>query len=183
MGVTWNFNDTAAWSGGVVPPDSSTIYIVDAKMNLDLDNRVFGVVSVGNGLYIGLGSKLPSLITDYLNNVGTLSASSSTIIFNSTVADNNSGQPTCDGTSAITLNDVQIPSGAVVDFGSGDIGAEPNTETTVTGTLSLDGGAVVLYAPFYGGASTLKYNDSYTVSTRVDATKMFGSDERGSYQR
>ena len=88
------------------------------------------------------------------------------------MADNNSGQPTCDGTSAITLNDVQIPSGAVVDFGSGNIGAEPNTETTVTGTLSLDGGSVVLFAPFYGGASTLKYNDSYTVSTEWTANQI-----------
>ena len=66
---------------------------------------------------------------------------------------------------AITFNDVQIPSSAVVDFGSGAIGAEPNTEAYVNGTLSMDGGAVVLYPPFYGGASTLKYNDDYTVST------------------
>ncbi len=66
---------------------------------------------------------------------------------------------------AITFNDVQIPSSAVVDFGSGAIGAEPNTEADVNGTLSMDGGAVVLYPPFYGGASTLKYNDDYTVST------------------
>ena len=53
----------------------------------------------------------------------------------------------------------------MVDFGSGAIGAEPNTEAYVNGTLSMDGGAVVLYPPFYGGASTLKYNDDYTVST------------------
>ena len=59
VGVTWNFNDTAAWSGGVVPPDSSSIFIVDAKMNLNLDNRVFGVVSIGTGLYIGLRLEHP----------------------------------------------------------------------------------------------------------------------------
>ena len=174
MGVIWDFNDIAAWDGGSVPPDSSSISIIDAKMNLNLDNRVFGVVSVGAGSTLYLGSNTLT-ITDYLNNVGALFAESSTVIFNSTAADNGSGQSTCDGTGSITLNDVQIPSGAVVDFGSGDIGAEPNTETTVTGTLSLDGGAVVIYAPFYGGASTLKYNDSYTVSTEWTANEISAS--------
>jgi hypothetical protein len=143
-------------------------------MDLNIDNRVFGVVSVGTGSTLDLGSNTLT-ITDYLNNVGSLQAGSSTIIFNSTVADNNSGQTTCDGTSGIVLNDVQIPSGAVVDFGSGDIGAEPNTETTITGTLSLDGGAVVIFAPFYGAASTLKYNDSYTVSTEWTANEILAS--------
>ena len=174
LGVTWNFNDGAAWNGGSVPPDSSSIFIIDAKMDLDLDNRVFGVVSVGTGSTLWLGSNTLT-ITDYLNNVGTVHAESSTVIFNSTAADNDSGQSTCDGTSVITLNDGQIPSGAVVECGSGDIGAEPNTETTVTGTLSLDGGAVVIYAPFYGGASTLKYNDSYTVSTEWTANEISAS--------
>ena len=174
VGVTWNFNDVAAWNGGVVPPDSSSIFIIQAKMDLNIDNRVFGVINVGTGSNLDFGANTLT-ITDYLVNVGALQASSSTVIFNSTVADNNSGQATCDGTSAITLNDVQIPDGAVVDFGSGDIGAEPNTETTVTGTLSLDGGAVVLFAPFYGGASTLKYNDSYTVSTEWTANQTLAS--------
>ena len=59
-----------------------------------------------------------------------------------------------------------------MDFGSGAYGAEPNTETTVTGTLSLDGGAVVLYPPFYGGASTLKYNDALHGEHRVDQPTM-----------
>ncbi len=131
---------------------------------LDVDNYTFGVVNVTVGGSLDLGANTVT-ITDYLVNNGTLTASSSTVVFNSTVADNSSGQPTCDGVASITFNDVQIPSSAVVDFGSGAIGAEPNTEAYVNGTLSMDGGAVVLYPPFYGGASTLKYNDDYTVST------------------
>ena len=168
IGVVRNFSETAAWSGGVVPPSGSSISIVNAKIDLDVDNETFGTINVYSGSTFDLGSNTIT-ITDILNVVGTFHAESSTIIFDSTVADNSSGQTTCDGTSAIVLNDVQIPSSAVVDFGSGDVGAEPNTETTINGTLSLNGGSVVLFAPFYGAASTLKYNDSYTVSTEWTA--------------
>ena len=164
-GTTFSFNSGATWVGNAVPPSGSSIQIVEnSVVVLDVDNYTFGVVNVTVGGSLDLGANTVT-ITDYLVNNGTLTASSSTVVFNSTVADNSSGQPTCDGTSAITFNDVQIPSSAVVDFGSGAIGAEPNTEAYVNGTLSMDGGAVVLYPPFYGGASTLKYNDDYTVST------------------
>jgi len=165
IGTTPNFNSGATWVGNVVPPSGSSIQIVEnSVVVLDVDNYTFGVVNVTVGGSLDLGANTVT-ITDYLVNNGTLTASSSTVVFNSTVADNSSGQPTCDGVAAITFNDVQIPSSAVVDFGSGAIGAEPNTEAYVNGTLSMDGGAVVLYPPFYGGASTLKYNDDYTVST------------------
>jgi hypothetical protein len=164
-GTTFSFNSGATWVGNAVPPSGSSIQILEnSVVVLDVDNYTFGVVNVTVGGSLDLGANTVT-ITDYLVNNGTLTASSSTVVFNSTVADNSSGQPTCDGTSAITFNDVQIPSSAVVDFGSGAIGAEPNTEAYVNGTLSMDGGAVVLYPPFYGGASTLKYNDDYTVST------------------
>jgi hypothetical protein len=162
---SFNFNSAATWVGNAVPPSGSSIQIVEnSVVVLDVDNYTFGVVNVTVGGSLDLGANTVT-ITDYLVNNGTLTASSSTVVFNSTVADNSSGQPTCDGVAAITFNDVQIPSSAVVDFGSGAIGAEPNTEAYVNGTLSMDGGAVVLYPPFYGGASTLKYNDDYTVST------------------
>ena len=164
-GTTFSFNSGATWEGNVVPPSGSSIQIVqNSVIVLDVDNYTFGVVNVTLGGSLDLGANTVT-ITDYLVNNGTLTASSSTVVFNSTVADNSSGQPTCDGVTSITFNDVQIPSSAVVDFGSGAIGAEPNTEAYVNGTLSMDGGAVVLYPPFYGGASTLKYNDDYTVST------------------
>ena len=164
-GTTLSFNSGATWVGNAVPPSGSSIQIVEnSVVVLDVDNYTFGVVNVTVGGSLDLGANTVT-ITDYLVNNGTLTASSSTVVFNSTVADNSSGQPTCDGVAAITFNDVQIPSSAVVDFGSGAIGAEPNTEAYVNGTLSMDGGAVVLYPPFYGGASTLKYNDDYTVST------------------
>jgi len=164
-GTTFSFNSGATWEGNVVPPSGSSIQIVqNSVVVLDVDNYTFGVVNVTVGGSLDLGANTVT-ITDYLVNNGTLTASSSTVVFNSTVADNSSGQPTCDGVASITFNDVQIPSSAVVDFGSGAIGAEPNTEAYVNGTLSMDGGAVVLYPPFYGGASTLKYNDDYTVST------------------
>ena len=165
LGTTFSFNSGATWEGNVVPPSGSSIQIVqNSVIVLDVDNYTFGVVNVTLGGSLDLGANTLT-ITDYLVNNGTLTASSSTVVFNSTVADNSSGQPTCDGVASITFNDVQIPSSAVVDFGSGAIGAEPNTEAYVNGTLSMDGGAVVLYPPFYGGASTLKYNDDYTVST------------------
>ena len=164
-GTTFSFNSGATWVGNAVPPSGSSIQIVEnSVVVLDVDNYTFGVVNVTVGGSLDLGANTVT-ITDYLVNNGTLTASSSTVVFNSTVADNSSGQPTCDGVAAIIFNDVQIPSSAVVDFGSGAIGAEPNTEAYVNGTLSMDGGAVVLYPPFYGGASTLKYNDDYTVST------------------
>ena len=164
-GTTFSFNSGATWVGNAVPPSGSSIQIVEnSVVVLDVDNYTFGVVNVTVGGSLDLGANTVT-ITDYLVNNGTLTASSSTVVFNSTVADNSSGQPTCDGVASIIFNDVQIPSSAVVDFGSGAIGAEPNTEAYVNGTLSMDGGAVVLYPPFYGGASTLKYNDDYTVST------------------
>ena len=164
-GTTFSFNNAATWAENTVPPSGSSIQILEnSVVVLDVDNYTFGVVNVTVGGSLDLGANTVT-ITDYLVNNGTLTASSSTVVFNSTVADNSSGQPTCDGVAAITFNDVQIPSSAVVDFGSGAIGAEPNTEAYVNGTLSMDGGAVVLYPPFYGGASTLKYNDDYTVST------------------
>jgi len=165
IGTAPNFSSEATWVGNIVPPSGSSIQIVENSIVvLDVDNYTFGVVNVTVGGSLDLGANTVT-ITDYLVNNGTLTASSSTVVFNSTVADNSSGQPTCDGVAAIIFNDVQIPSSAVVDFGSGAIGAEPNTEAYVNGTLSMDGGAVVLYPPFYGGASTLKYNDDYTVST------------------
>ena len=72
-----------------------------------------------------------------------------------------------------------------MDFGSGDIGAEPNTEADVEWTrLSLDGGAVVLYPPFYGGASTFKYNDSLHGEHQSGLNNMLRLvDQRCSYPR
>ncbi len=98
-----------------------------------MDNLTLGVVNVTVGGSLDLGANTLT-ITDYLVNNGALTATSSTVVLNSTAADNSSGQPTCDGVSSITFNDVQIPSSAVVDFGSGAIGAEPNAEAYVNGT-------------------------------------------------
>ena len=117
-------------------------------------------------------------ITDYWNNSsGYVDAETSTVVFNSTIADNGSGQPTVDGATDIEFYNVEIPSGAVVDFGSGNIGNGTDAESRITGTLSLDGGAVVLYPPFYEAGSTLKYNDSYTVGPEWAHTSTLASDK------
>ena len=96
-GTTFSFNSGATWVGNAVPPSGSSIQIVEnSVVVLDVDNYTFGVVNVTVGGSLDLGANTVT-ITDYLVNNGTLTASSSTVVFNSTVADNSSGQPTCDG--------------------------------------------------------------------------------------
>ena len=159
-----NFSDGSTWIGGTAPSAGASVVITNRVVDLDVDISL-AVVSVENGGTLNLGSQTLT-VTDYLNNSsGYLNANSSTVVFNSTRADNNSGDPTVDGATETTFYNVEIPAGSVVDFGSGNIGQGVQSECLITGTLSLDGGAVVLYPPFYEGASVLKYNDDYTVST------------------
>ena len=162
---------TTTWSGGVVPPAGSNVTIPsNSYVSLTGDVEV-GVVSISTGGTLVLGSHTFT-VKDYMNVVGTLDAGTSTVVFDSNSAQNTS-QPTVDGTEpGVTLYNVQIPSGAYVDFGEGDVTGEtpdPNAAVTITSQLSLDGGAVVVNPPYYGSASTLKYNSSYTVSTEWTA--------------
>jgi hypothetical protein len=159
-----NFSDGSTWIGGVAPSAGASVTIVNRYVVMDVDISL-AVLSVENGGDLSMGEQTLT-ITDYFNNSsGSFNAQTSKVIFNSTRADNNSGEPTVDGATTTTFHNVEIPTGSVVDFGSGDVGQGTQTECLITGTLSLDGGAVVLYPPFYEAASILKYNDSYTVST------------------
>ena len=160
---------TTTWSGGVVPPAGSNVTIPsNSSVSLTGDVEV-GVVDISGELVLGSHTLT---VNEYINAVGSLNAGTSTVIFDSNVAQNTS-QPTVDGTEpGVTLYNVQIPSGAYVDFGEGDVTGgtqEPNAAVTITSQLSLDGGAVVVNPPYYGSASTLKYNSSYTVSTEWTA--------------
>ena len=169
-----NFSDGSTWVGGTAPSAGASVTISNRVVALDVDISL-AVLSIENFGTLNMGSQTLT-VTDYLNNSsGTLNSETSTVVFNSTRADNNSGNPTVDGATTTTFNNVEIPAGAVVDFGSGNIGQGVQTECKITGTLSLDGGAVVLYPPFYEPASVLKYNDDYTVSTEWTANEALAS--------
>ena len=171
-----NFSDGSTWVGGSVPTVGSNVTITNRIVTMDMDISL-SVLSVTNGGSFKMSSNTLT-ITDYWNNSsGYVDAETSTVVFNSTIADNGSGQPTVDGATDIEFYNVEIPSGAVVDFGSGNIGNGTDAESRITGTLSLDGGAVVLYPPFYEAGSTLKYNDSYTVGPEWAHTSTLASDK------
>ena len=82
----------------------------------------------------------------------------STVILKSTVADGGSGTVTVGGDNDVTLYNVNVFDGSVVDF---DSGGDGNTETTITNELTMGGGSVVVNPPIYGAASTLIYNATY----------------------
>ncbi|MCH1585001.1 MAG: hypothetical protein L7S62_07560, partial [Flavobacteriales bacterium] len=174
--VPANFSDGSTWVGGNVPTVGSNVTITNIVVALDIDVSL-AILSVTNGGSLNMGSNTLT-ITDYFNNSsGYVDAQTSTVVFNSTVADNNSGQATVDGATDVEFYNVEIPSGAVVDFGSGNIGNGTDAESRITGTLSLDGGSVVLYPPFYEAGSTLKYNNSYTVGPEWTHTNTLASDK------
>ena len=174
--VPANFSDGSTWVGGNVPTVGSNVTITNRVVALDIDVSL-AILSVTNGGSLNMGSNTLT-ITDYFNNSsGYVDAQTSTVVFNSTVADNNSGQATVDGATDVEFYNVEIPSGAVVDFGSGNIGNGTDAESRITGTLSLDGGSVVLYPPFYEAGSTLKYNNSYTVGPEWTHTSTLASDK------
>jgi len=166
-GTPLSWSATSTWVGEVVPPAGSDVTIAtNAYVTLAGDVEV-GEITIATSGTLVLGSHTLT-VNDYMVVVGTVDAGTSTVIFDSNIAQNTS-QQTVDGTEpGVTLHNVQIPTGAYVDFGEGDASGgtpEPNAAVTITNELSLDGGAVVVNPPYYGPASTLKYNSSYTVST------------------
>ena len=153
-----NFSDADLWVGGVVPATGASVTIVNSTVTMDVDVSL-GTLTLSSG-NLSLGTQTLTITDQFINNsLNGVTPGTSTVIFNSTVADNNSGQVTVGGTEDVTFYNVAIPAGSVVDF---DSGGTNNTETYITNQLKMDGGSVVVNPAIYGGASTLLYDDTHT---------------------
>ena len=152
-----NFSDPDLWVGGVVPPEGASVTIVNSAVTMDLD-MTLGTVTINSGS-LNLASRTLTITDRFINyqQAGVISGTS-TVIFNSTVADNNSAIATIGGSEDIIFYNVELPDGSVVDFGSG---GGSNSETYITNRLKMDGGSVAVNSPIYGTASTLLYNDTH----------------------
>lgn len=157
---TRSFSDPLLWPNGEIPPDSSTIFIVNSQVTFDAD-RVVGKLVLNSGTAGAiLGSHTLTVLDQLLNNsLNGVTPETSTVILKSTVASGGSGQVTVGGNNDVTFYNVVIPTNSVVDF---DSGGASNTETYITNQLKMDGGSVVVNPPIYGAASTLLYDDTHT---------------------
>ena len=159
-GTPINFSDASSWAGAAVPGDTSNVTISNCYMVMDVD-MVFGSLTIAPGGYLDFGSRtltvMDQLLCSQLNGVYN-SGGTSTVILKSTVADGGSGTVTVGGGNNVTLYNVQVFDGSVVDF---DAGGDGTTETTITNELTMGGGSVVVNPPIYGGASTLLYDATY----------------------
>ena len=159
-GTPVNFSDASSWAGAAVPGDTSNVTISNCYMVMDVD-MVFGSLTIAPGGYLDFGSRtltvMDQLLCSQLNGVFN-SGGTSTVILKSTVADGGSGTVTVGGGNNVTLYNVQVFDGSVVDF---DAGGDGTTETTITNELTMGGGSVVVNPPIYGAASTLIYNATY----------------------
>ena len=159
-GTPINFSDASSWNTGTVPGDTSNVTISNCYMVMDVD-MVFGSLTIAPGGYLDFGSRtltvMDQLLCSQLNGVFN-SGGTSTVILKSTVADGGSGTVTVGGGNNVTLYNVQVFDGSVVDF---DAGGDGTTETTITNELTMGGGSVVVNPPIYGGASTLLYDATY----------------------
>ena len=159
-GTPVNFSDASSWAGAAVPGDTSNVTISNCYMLMDVD-MVFGSLTIAPGGYLDFGSRtitvMDQLLCSQLNGVFN-SGGTSTVILKSTVADGGSGTVTVGGGNNVTLYNVQVFDGSVVDF---DAGGDGTTETTITNELTMGGGSVVVNPPIYGAASTLIYNATY----------------------
>ena len=97
-----NFSDANLWIGGVVPSEGASVIINNSTVTLDVDISL-GTLTLNSG-YLSLGTQTLTITDQFINNSlnGVVSAAS-TVILNSTVADNNSGQVTVGGTNDVTL--------------------------------------------------------------------------------
>ena len=155
---SYNFSNANAWAGQAVPGDSANITITNNTITMDVD-KVIGTITLGNGGYIILSNStvtiLDQIVCNQLNGVYD-DGGNSTVILKSTVA--GGGTVTIGGSNDVTLYNVEVFAGSVVDF---DSGGESNTEVTITNQLKMGGGSVVVNPPIYGGASTLLYDATY----------------------
>ena len=151
------FSDGTLWPASV-PPDSSNVTIDNAYVSLDSD-KVFGTLNITGGSVILLNGYTITILDQLLNNnvPSAIDAGTSTVILKSTVADGGSGVVTIGGTNPVTLYNVEVADGSVVDFDDG----VSSTETFITNQLKMGGGSVVVNPPNYGGASTLLYDATY----------------------
>ena len=153
-----NFSDSDLWVGGVVPSAGASVTIVNSTVTMDIDISL-GTLTLSSG-YLSLGTQTLTITDQFINNsLNGVAPATSTVILNSPVADNNSGQVTVGGSNDVTFYNVVVPTGSVVDF---DSGGTTNTETYITNQLKMDGGSVVVNPPIYGAASTLLYDDIHT---------------------
>lgn len=160
-----NYSD-AVWScvdGSSTPPSGANVTITNATITMDSDVTI-GTLTLSNSGYVNLGSATITIEDQLIvNELGGINddGGTSTVIFTSTVASDGSSS-TVGGSNDHTLYNVVVASGSTVAFGAGDGVSPPPGSTTITNELKLDGGAVVTYAPFYGSASTLVYDDTHT---------------------
>ena len=160
-----NYSD-AVWScvdGSSTPPSGANVVITNATITMDSDVTI-GTLTISSSGYVNMGSATitieDQLIVNELDGIND-DGGTSTVIFTSTVASDGSSS-TVGGSNEHTLYNVVVASGSTVAFGAGDGVSPPPGATYITNELKLDGGAVVTYAPFYGAASTLVYDDTHT---------------------
>ena len=181
------WSDPDAWVGGVVPGAGDHVVIENSIIVLDTDvsvasvtltpfgyfylydvNDVSALTTDGTTQYSGTGLGKTLTITDFvsLTTFGWLSGDNatkgSTLVLNSNSAAT-SGQATIRGTYNLNAWNVEIPSGAVVDFNTGPA-SQSVASLTVLNKLTVNGGAVSSNPPTYGSASFLSYEtESMTV--------------------
>lgn len=182
------WSDPNAWVDGVVPGSGDVVYIINSVIVMDTDVEVAAVVvepygylylydvndvaaltiDAGTTQYTGTGNGHTLTVTDYVkltHNVGWKAGDDatkgSTLVLNSSTAVGGAGNETIRGTKAFTSWNVEVPSGATVDFNSGGDAAS----MTILNKLSMTGGTVTGNAPTYGAASTLSYETAETVGT------------------
>ena len=152
-GVIYNYS-AVTWSGGGTPSSTDAVSFVNCYVRFDSDITLASfTVAGGSRVYGGSATVTITDIVQYSD--GIWYPETGKIILDSTVADSGV-DATVQGTQQITFYDVAIPSGSSVDFGPGELGV--STGSTITNSLELNGGAVVVNAPIYASGSTLIYN-------------------------
>ena len=157
-GTTVDFNNSSLWSGGVVPPDSASVTISNASVNMNVD-KVLSTVTIAGGGYITLGSSTVTILDQFLvNNSGGVydDGGTSTLKLESTVA--SGGFVTIGGDNDATFYNIEVVPSSVVNFDNGGAG---ETDVYVSNQLKMGGGSVIVNPPHYTGSSTLLYDATY----------------------
>lgn len=157
-GTTQNFDTPGLWSCNCVPPDSASVNIVNASVNMNVD-KVLSTVTIGGGGFITLGSSTVTILDQFLvNNSGGVQddGGSSTLKLESTVA--SGGFVTIGGDNDATFYNIEVVPGSVVNF---DVGGAGETDVYVSNQLKMGGGSVIVNPPHYTSSSTLLYDATY----------------------
>ena len=157
-GLTIDFDTPTLWAGGSVPPDSASVTISNASVNMNVD-KVLSTVTISGGGYITMGSSTLTILDQFLvNNSGGVQddGGSSTLKLESTVA--SGGFVTIGGDNDATFYNIEVVSGSVVNFDAGGTG---ETDVYVSNQLKMGGGSVIVNPPHYTSSSTLLYDATY----------------------